>query len=115
MPRPNPHPHAHDQSGPAPSGDARTLGPRERQVLEWLVQGQTTHDIAQRLNRPERAVEHHVAEVLARFGVTTPAEALAAAGPAPAGDAPTADAPSADTPSADAPAADAPATEPAQA
>jgi DNA-binding CsgD family transcriptional regulator len=59
--------------------DPAGLTPRERQVLELLREGLTNAQIAQRLHRSPRTVEHHVAGLLAKLGVATREAAMAAA------------------------------------
>jgi DNA-binding CsgD family transcriptional regulator/tetratricopeptide (TPR) repeat protein len=49
---------------------------RELQVLELLHAGQGNHDIAQRLSRSPRTVEHHIAGIYAKLGVSTRIELL---------------------------------------
>jgi DNA-binding CsgD family transcriptional regulator len=59
--------------------DPAGLTPRERQVLEMLREGLTNAQMAQRLHRSPRTVEHHVASLLTKFGVSTREAAVAAA------------------------------------
>ncbi|TXH77728.1 MAG: hypothetical protein E6Q88_00440 [Lysobacteraceae bacterium] len=56
--------------GPQPRTKADPLGltARERQVYELLRQALSNAQIAQRLHRSERTIEHHVAAVLAKLG-----------------------------------------------
>lgn len=51
----------------------------EREVLELLCAGLRNSEIAERLCRPVRTVDHHVAASFAKLGVDTRAEAIAAA------------------------------------
>ncbi|WP_354644766.1 ATP-binding protein [Kitasatospora camelliae] len=46
------------------------LSPREHQVAELLTTGATNQDIARTLSLSPRTVEHHVAKVLRKLGVT---------------------------------------------
>jgi len=48
--------------------DPQGLSARERTVLELLRQGLSNRDIAQRLHRSERTVEHHVSALLSKLG-----------------------------------------------
>jgi len=45
------------------------ISPREREVLEGLLQYQANKEIAARLNLTERTVKFHVSSLLAKFGV----------------------------------------------
>lgn len=45
------------------------ISPRERQVLEGLLQYQANKEIAARLNLSERTVKFHVSSLLSKFGV----------------------------------------------
>jgi len=69
--------------------DPLGLTGRERQILDLLAQGLGNRDIASRLSRSERTVEHHVSALLAKLGAATRAEAvrlsLAATGGHPRG------------------------------
>ena len=56
--------------------DAR-LTPREREVLQLLVEGRSNPEIAAALFVSPRTAETHVTHILAKLGVTTRAEAAA--------------------------------------
>jgi DNA-binding CsgD family transcriptional regulator len=64
-----------------PYGHARShafgLTRRESEIAELLRQGLSNAAIAQRLQRSERTIEHHVAGVLSKLGVTSRAQAVA--------------------------------------
>jgi DNA-binding CsgD family transcriptional regulator/tetratricopeptide (TPR) repeat protein len=55
------------------------LTAREAQVLELLCAGMKNADIAARLSRSVRTIDHHVAAIIAKLGVASRAEAIAAA------------------------------------
>jgi DNA-binding NarL/FixJ family response regulator len=55
------------------------LTAREAQVLELLCAGLKNAEIARRLSRSVRTVDHHVAAVIAKLGVGSRAEAIATA------------------------------------
>lgn len=56
--------------------DVHGLTGREREVLLLLAQGLSNRDIAARLVRSERTVEHHVSAVLAKLGLASREETL---------------------------------------
>lgn len=55
------------------------LTSREVEVLQLLCGGMRNAQIAERLSRSVRTVDHHVAAVFAKLGVSTRTEAMAAA------------------------------------
>jgi DNA-binding NarL/FixJ family response regulator len=57
------------------TGDRDGLSPREREVLGLLAEGLRNSQIADLLFLSERTVEHHVASVLRKLGVSTRADA----------------------------------------
>jgi len=63
----------------AARNDPDGLTPRERQVLDLLREGLSNSQIAARLHRSARTVEHHVTALLAKLGATTREAAVAAA------------------------------------
>lgn len=58
---------------------SRRLTDREREVLDILVTGARTNDIANRLGITDRTVKAHLASIYQKLGVTSRAEAIAAA------------------------------------
>jgi DNA-binding CsgD family transcriptional regulator len=52
---------------------------KEVAVLELLAQGLRNRDIAQRLHRSTRTIDHHVAAICAKLGAANRAEAVSAA------------------------------------
>ena len=66
---------------------SRRLTEREREVLDILVTGARTTEIATRLGISDRTVKAHLASIYQKLGVTSRAEAIAAALAARAGDA----------------------------
>jgi len=67
--------------GPRTSDDdrSRRLTEREREVLDILVTGARTSEIATRLAISDRTVKAHLAGIYQKLGVTSRAEAIAAA------------------------------------
>ncbi len=63
----------------AARSDPLSLTPRERRVLEFLREGLSNRDIAERLRRSERTVESHVSALLGKLGVHTRQQAVASA------------------------------------
>ncbi len=59
------------------SGEAvEDLTPREREVLEFLVEGESNKVIAYRLHISEHTVKFHVASIFGKLGVNTRTEAV---------------------------------------
>lgn len=56
--------------------DPLGLTPRERQVAELVALGLSNAEIAARVQRSERTVEHHVASLLSKLGVSRRAQAV---------------------------------------
>jgi LuxR family transcriptional regulator of spore coat protein len=52
------------------------LTARERQVFEWLVQNQTTKDIAARFFISEKTVRNHISNVMQKLGVNGRSQAV---------------------------------------
>ena len=67
--------------GPRPSTkrNGGRLTTREVEVLRLLGQAMRNRDIAQRLHLSEKTVDHHVAAILAKLGVSSRAQAVSAA------------------------------------
>jgi DNA-binding NarL/FixJ family response regulator len=67
--------------GPRPSTQANPhqLTAREMEVLRLLCEGLKNSEIAERLCRSVRTVDHHLAAVFAKLGVATRTEAVGAA------------------------------------
>jgi DNA-binding CsgD family transcriptional regulator len=63
----------------ATRGNAAGLTARELQVLELVAAGCRNADIAARLSRSARTVEHHLESILAKLGVDSRVDAVAAA------------------------------------
>ncbi|MET4624254.1 two-component system response regulator FixJ [Bradyrhizobium sp. I1.8.5] len=66
----------HDREGMEAAKRIARLSPRERQVLDKLVAGRLTKQIAYDLGISARTVEVHRARMFARLGTRTPAEAV---------------------------------------
>jgi LuxR family transcriptional regulator of spore coat protein len=52
------------------------LTARERQVFEWLVQNQSTKDIAERFIISEKTVRNHISNVMQKLGVKGRSQAV---------------------------------------
>lgn len=52
------------------------LTARERQVFEWLVQNQTTKEIAEKLFISEKTVRNHISNVMQKLGVKGRSQAV---------------------------------------
>jgi DNA-binding NarL/FixJ family response regulator len=63
---------------PPKSSPADTLTPRQREVLELLLEGKSNKEIARTLNLGEGTVKIHMAALFRTFGVNTRAAAAAA-------------------------------------
>lgn len=59
--------------------NASGLTTKELEVLQLLVQGRTSAQMARRLHRSPRTVDHHVGAILQKLGVHSRSEAVAAA------------------------------------
>lgn len=69
-------------TAPRPGADddvSRRLTEREREVLDILVTGARTNEIATRLGISDRTVKAHLASIYQKLGVTSRGEAIAAA------------------------------------
>lgn len=68
--------------GPRASTTANPGGltTRERHVMSLLAKGMSNAEIAQRIVRSEKTVEHHISAILRKLDVCTRGEAVAAAG-----------------------------------
>src|SRR5437764_4184118 len=51
---------------------------REKEVLEWVVQGKRDSEIAKLMDANQRTTEKHVAKILEKFSVETRAGAVSA-------------------------------------
>lgn len=55
----------------------RLLSDPQMEILKWIAEGKSNHDIATITNTTERAVRYHVGEILRKLGVATRAQATA--------------------------------------
>jgi DNA-binding CsgD family transcriptional regulator len=67
------------RDSPADLAGPRALTPREREVLQLLVVGQTDREIAEGLFIGHRTVQDHVSHILGKLGVVNRTEATAVA------------------------------------
>jgi DNA-binding NarL/FixJ family response regulator len=72
-------PLGHARDAAAPAGPLDALNPRELDVLGQLVRGKRNRQIAAALEISENTVKFHVANVLAKLGVSSRGEAAAVA------------------------------------
>jgi two-component system response regulator FixJ len=71
-----PGPPSHDRESIEAAKRVARLSPREHQVLDGVVAGRVTKQIAFDLGISARTVEEHRARMLARLGTRSPAEAV---------------------------------------
>jgi DNA-binding CsgD family transcriptional regulator len=71
--------YAHERLRDAPGDEAPVLSPRERECLTWLMQGERTKDIAQRLGLSAVAVDLYVRNARRKLGARTREQAVAKA------------------------------------
>jgi len=57
-------------------GGLQSLSPREREVLDALIAGETSKEIARRFNLSPRTVEVHRAHILKKIGARNTADLL---------------------------------------
>jgi DNA-binding CsgD family transcriptional regulator len=57
-------------------GGLQSLSPREREVLDALIAGETSKEIARRFNLSPRTVELHRAHILKKIGARNTADLL---------------------------------------
>jgi DNA-binding CsgD family transcriptional regulator len=72
-------PLGYERERPAPAGPLDALNPRELEVLGQLARGRRNRQIAATLGISENTVKFHVANVLAKLGVSSRGEAAAIA------------------------------------
>ncbi|MDW3098967.1 MAG: LuxR C-terminal-related transcriptional regulator [Alphaproteobacteria bacterium] len=71
---------AHEAPGdPGENDGLPVLTPREAECLQWVGSGLTNPEIADRLDVSARTVKFHLANVMAKLGVTTRSQAVATA------------------------------------
>ena len=67
----------HAQETPAKDvGSLQSLSPREREVLDALIAGETSKEIARRFTLSPRTVEVHRAHILKKIGARNTADLL---------------------------------------
>jgi len=67
----------HTQETPAKDvGGLQSLSPREREVLDALIAGETSKEIARRFTLSPRTVEVHRAHILKKIGARNTADLL---------------------------------------
>lgn len=62
-----------------PSADVASLSDREWEVLEWMRQGQTNKEIAEKLTVSVNTIKKHAQSIFTKLNVNTRAEAVAKA------------------------------------
>lgn len=71
--------YAHERLRDAPAPDVPSLSRRELECLYWLMQGDRTKDLAQRLNLSPAAIELYVKNARTKLGASTREHAIARA------------------------------------
>ncbi|MHB8927550.1 MAG: response regulator [Bacillota bacterium] len=64
------------QPGAAPAADGNELTPREKDVLELLVKGESNREIAQHLYLSDKTVKQHMTKILRKLGVRSRSQAI---------------------------------------
>jgi DNA-binding NarL/FixJ family response regulator len=60
---------AYREKSDGPAGPLAKLSMRQREILQLIAEGQTTKDIAQRLNVSVKTVETHRAQLMERLDI----------------------------------------------